>query len=248
MTENGLVVSHVYKSYGAINVINDLSFTVKEHSITALVGPNGAGKTTVFNLITGTDPLDSGMVSWKGTVLTGLKPYVIARHGVARTYQDLRLFGSMTVRENVQVVMETSFKDGFGHRKKMIRERTDSILKSVGLLGVGSRRVEELSYAEKKFLSLARLLATTADLLLLDEPASGLDSTSQGDFVTFVRSLPTHAKTVCLVEHNLELVRNLAEEVIFMDSGYALRKGRPEDIMKDPELGAIYFGGVHEDE
>lgn len=248
MTTPGLVVSHVYKSYGAIKVINDLSFNVKEKSITALVGPNGAGKTTVFNLITGTDALDAGMVSWKGTTLAGLKPYVIARRGVARTYQNLRLFGSMTVRENVQVVIETSFKDGFGYRKRLIRERADNILTSVGLLSVGDRLAEELSYAEKKFLSLARILATNGDLLLLDEPASGLDSSSQAHFVSFLRLLPTQGKTVCLVEHNLELVRNLAEEVIFMESGHALRQGPPEEIMKDPELGAIYFGGVREGE
>jgi ABC-type branched-subunit amino acid transport system ATPase component len=212
--------------------------------VTTLVGPNGAGKTTLFNLITGHLQKSAGHVKWLGRDIDGMKPYQIARLGIARTFQDLRLFVDMTVEENVLTVMEPntlpfSFS---GPSPAQRREETERVLERTGLAGKRHVRATDLAYAERKFLSLARIMATRSRLWLLDEPASGLDPASYDLFLSLLREEVGSGVTVCIIEHNLDIVVGISDRIAFLDRGRLLADGDPKTVLDDPELAAIYFG------
>jgi branched-chain amino acid transport system ATP-binding protein len=218
---------------------------LKEGIITALVGPNGAGKTTLFNLITGNLTLDSGTVDLDGRPITRMPPQAVARLGVARSFQDLRLFSRMTVRDNVLVATEPTtwlWQPGGRRAHETRLARVEDALRKTGLDQLAGARAVDLSYAETKFLSLARILATGSRIWLLDEPTSGLDPISRGRFVTVLRDAVARGTTVCLIEHNLDIVTELADRIAFLDQGRKLAEGLPGDILRDPALIAIYFG------
>ena len=218
--------------------------TAREGIITTLVGPNGAGKTTLFNLITGHLRPSSRRIRWQGESIAGCAPWKIARLGVARTFQDLRLFSHMTVFENVLTVMEKSAwfwqtqAESVVHR----RDRVNEILDRTGLQPKANVRANDLAYAERKFLSLARIMATDAKMWLLDEPASGLDPRSYELFVTLLRSEVRRGITICIIEHNLEIVASISDRISFLDQGRLLADGEPAEILGNPHLSSIYFG------
>ena len=233
------------RAFGGLKAVDNVSFALREGIVTALVGPNGAGKTTLFNLITGHLDPDAGDVTWLGNSIKGVPHWKIAQSGIGRTFQDLKLFDQMTVQENVQTVTERGAwlwqpggKAGLAER----RARAEHALAAVGLADRRHARAVDLAYAERKFLSVARILASGARLWLLDEPASGLDPGSYERFVTLVRDQLRHGITVCIIEHNLDIVKGISDRIAFLDQGRLLAEGDPASILADPALAAIYFG------
>ena len=233
------------KTFGGLKAVDQVSFALREGIVTTLVGPNGAGKTTLFNLITGHLDPDAGSVTWLGKSIKGMPHWRIAQAGIGRTFQDLKLFDQMTVLENALTVTERGAwlwqaggKAGLAAR----RERAESALAAVGLADRRHARAIDLAYAERKFLSVARILASGARLWLLDEPASGLDPGSYERFVKLVRDQLAHGITICIIEHNLDIVKGISDRIAFLDCGRLLAEGDPQSILSDPALAAIYFG------
>ncbi|HEY8467000.1 MAG TPA: ATP-binding cassette domain-containing protein [Solirubrobacterales bacterium] len=248
-----LTLEGVTKNFGGLRAVDDATFTVPERSVTGLVGPNGAGKTTTFNLITGTLRADSGTISFRGQQLNGMSPQARVGRGIGRTFQDVRLFPELSALENVAMAVPGQPGDHLGNvlarpirvwrREREDRRFARECLELVGFdLENCDRRARELSYGEQKLISLARLLALRVDLLLLDEPASGLDETSVAQLKSVVRNLIEAGKTVLLVEHNMLLVRELCDHAIFMNNGRVLEQGAPDDLMRDERLQRIYLG------
>lgn len=240
-----LSVRHLHKSFGGLKVTDDVSLDLRAGIVTTLVGPNGAGKTTLFNQITGHLQPDAGEILWQGQSLVGMSHFKIARLGVARTFQDLRLFDQMTVEENVLTVMEPSawiWQPGGRAASRQRRDKVSLILEKTGLAGKAKVRAIDLAYAERKFLSMARIMAADAKIWLLDEPASGLDRGSYELFAELLRSEVRQGVTVCIIEHNLDIVLTVSDRIAFLDQGRLLADGDPQTVLKDPHLAAIYFG------
>jgi branched-chain amino acid transport system ATP-binding protein len=235
-----LQLNELYKSFGGNQVIDGVTLEIEDRKVTSLVGPNGAGKTTLFNLVTGFVAADRGTVRFAGRSLDGLAPQAIKRHGLVRTFQNLRLFLDMTVHENVLVALESDLSVNFWSRAN--RAPAERVLRRVGLWDKGQQMAGELSYAERKFLSLARVLATGAPCLLLDEPAAGLDGPSLRLFHELVREFKDGGGTVLLIEHNLDIVRDVSDRIVFLDKGRIAAAGTPQEIFSNPVLGELYFG------
>ncbi len=238
------------KTFGGITAIEDFSIQLPKGRITGLLGPNGAGKTTAFNLLTGFLKPTSGEVRLRGKAVDA-KPHELVSAGVARSFQDLRLFTKMTVIENVIVALPGQTGDRVAAlflRPGKVREeerrnaaRAMEILRFVELDKKAHETAEDLSYAEEKLLVVARLLATGAEVLLFDEPMSGLDHQTLQEVFPVIRRLAENGKTICIIEHNLDVIKELCDQVYFLDEGRALATGTPEELMNDPELAERYF-------
>lgn len=240
-----LEVRNLNLSFGGLKVTDDVSLALRSGIVTTLVGPNGAGKTTLFNLMTGNLRPQSGEILWNGQSIVGKSPWQLSRLGVARTFQELRLFNHMTVEENVLTVMEPIawlWQPGGTAARKARRERVMEILEATRLAGKAHVRAIDLAYAERKFLSMARIMATHARIWLLDEPASGLDPGSYEMFLRLLRSEVRKGLTVCIIEHNLDIVIGISDRIAFLDRGKLLADGDPKEVLGDPHLAAIYFG------
>jgi ABC-type branched-subunit amino acid transport system ATPase component len=247
-----LSIQGVSKAFGGIQAVQSCSFDVAPGLITGLIGPNGAGKTTVFNLVTGFLRTDTGSIRYKGEEIAGLPPHRVEAKGVVRTFQHLRLWAKMSVLENVLVgcrspagehVLSLFLRPGRVRAEEAaVHERALQVLEFFGLAARAQEIAEDLAYPEQKLLSMARMLATEADLLLLDEPTSGLDSESLARIVPMVRRLVERGKTVLLIEHNMELIAQLSDEVIFLHQGSVIARGNAAQITRDPALTEIYFG------
>ena len=240
------------KHFGGLHAIRDLSLTVDGGRITALFGPNGAGKTTIFNLITGALRPDRGKVYYAGRDITGLRPDQVAQAGIARTYQDLRLFGRLSCEENVMVafpdqpgerVAAALFQWGMVQRREAeLREKTAEILAFVGLADKRTELASDLGYAQAKMLALARVLALDAPLLMLDEPCSGLDRHALDKVRHVMRELVAQGRTICLIEHNMALVREVADHGIFLEHGRLVSSGDVAELMAEEGLRRRYLG------
>jgi ABC-type branched-subunit amino acid transport system ATPase component len=247
-----LCVEGLARSFGGIQAVDACTFDVQPGVITGLIGPNGAGKTTVFNLITGFLGADQGSIRLRGRELLGLSPHRVERLGVVRTFQHLRLWNKMSVLENVLLGCDTPAGENVFSlflragavraEEARARERAMEVLQFFGLADRAGELAEDLAYPEQKLLSMARIFATDAPVLLLDEPTSGLDSESLGRIVPMVRRLVDHGKTVLLIEHNMELISELSDQVVFLHQGRVLAAGPPAEITRDPALTEIYFG------
>jgi branched-chain amino acid transport system permease protein len=247
-----MTIRGVSKAFGGIQAVDGCTFDVSPRVITGLIGPNGAGKTTVFNLITGFLRPDGGSIRFKDEELLGLAPHQVERRGVARTFQHLRLWGTMTVLENVLLGCRTPMGENvwslFVRPRRVraeeaaARRRALEVLEFFGLAGRAEDLAEDLAYPEQKLLSMARIFATDAEILLLDEPTSGLDTDSLHRIVPMVRRLVEHGKTVLLIEHNMELISQLSDEVVFLHQGRVMARGGADAITQDPALTEIYFG------
>ena len=247
-----LTIEHVSKAFGGIQAVQDCTFDVMPGLITGLIGPNGAGKTTIFNLITGFLRADSGSMRLHGSELRGLSPHQVQAAGVIRTFQHLRLWGKMTVLENVLLGCRTPLGESVltlflrpgrvRTEEAAARERAMQVLEFFGLSARSAELAEDLAYPVQKLLSMARIFATDAQVLLLDEPTSGLDTDSLAKIVPMVRRLVERGKTVLLIEHNMELIAQLSDEVVFLHEGRVLARGQAEQITRDPALTEIYFG------
>jgi ABC-type branched-subunit amino acid transport system ATPase component len=231
--------------FGGVKAVDGVTLALREGIVTTLVGPNGAGKTTLFNLMTGQLRADSGDVRWLGASILGQAQWRIARAGVGRTFQDLKLFNQMTVLENALAVTERGvwlWQGGGAAGARARRERAEVALAATGLADRRHARARDLGYAERKFLSIARILAAGARLWLLDEPASGLDPRSYERFFALLRNEVERGITICLIEHNLDIVKGISDRIAFLDQGRVLAEGEPQAILADRTLAAIYFG------
>jgi branched-chain amino acid transport system permease protein len=247
-----LDLTGVSKRFGGIQAVRDLTFRLLPGRVTGLVGPNGAGKTTMFNLVTGFLPADSGSIRYRDQDITDWPPYRIARIGIARSFQDVRIFPRMSALDNVMVSAqhqsgERVMQAALGLRRvareeRLNRERSLGYLDFVGLGGKARVFAQSLSYSEQKLLALARMLATEADCLLLDEPMAGLDPGTRHRMNAMIRDLVPRGKTVCLIEHNLDVVQEACDWLVFLDQGHVVAEGLPSEIVGDPKLAELYFG------
>jgi len=239
------------KNFGGIVAVRDFDIDLKRGRIIGLIGPNGAGKTTAFNMLTGFLRPNAGAVRFRGADIAGRRPHRIVHAGMARSFQDLRLFRRMTVLDNVLVALPRQAGDNLLNvyfRPWLVRReehdnkgRAMAVLAFVGLEGKAGDLAENLSYAEEKLLVIARLLATGAEVLLFDEPLSGLDPGTMEEIFPVVRRLAATGKTICIIEHNLDVIRGLCDWVVFIDEGRKIAEGTPETLIGDPVLAERYF-------
>jgi branched-chain amino acid transport system permease protein len=247
-----LSVRGLSKKFGGLQAVNSVDLDLYPGEIVALVGPNGAGKTTIFNLVTGALPRDSGTVSLKGMNISGLDPRQTARLGMVRYFQSVRAFQGLSAIENVAIAVPSQTGETllevltrpFAVRldiQKTFREALKQ-LAVVGAAEYAYEAVRNLAYGQQKLVALGRVLATGAEVLLLDEPTSGVDPRSAEGIIALVRDLANAGKTICIVEHSLHVVSKLADRIVFMDGGRVLAQGSVQDITKRADLVALYFG------
>lgn len=250
-----LQIESLSRSFGGLKAVNDVSFTVHEGSIKSVIGPNGAGKTTLFNLVSGMLSCDAGTVRQKGRDITGLQPHKIAELGICRTFQTTKLFSRMTVLENVMVGRHPRTKAGFfsgvlnlpwtWKEEREIKERSLTLLDTLGLGDSAGELASNLPFGKQRLLEIARALATEPLLLMLDEPAAGLNIYETREMADLILKIREWGITVLLVEHDMSLVMDISDEIVVLNYGSKVTEGKPEEIQKDPEVIRIYLGGDH---
>lgn len=246
-----LEVKNLEKSFGGIKAVQDCDFAVDENKIVALIGPNGSGKTTLFNLITGLIAPNKGDIHFKGEPIAGLQPHEIARMGITRTFQLIRLFPKLTAMENLLLAkhqegekfLSTILKPFYiKHEEKTNKERCLEFLRLVGLEEKKDSLAQSLSYGQQKLLEIARTLATEADFLLFDEPVAGVNPVMREKIKHTLLKLKEEGKTILLIEHDMKFVMELADKVIVMDHGEEIAVGTPKQIQKNPKVLQAYLG------
>lgn len=250
-----LEVRGVSKSFAGLKALQNVSLEVEEGSIVGLIGPNGAGKTTLFNVACGFVRPDAGTLTWRGEPLARLSPHHLAGLGITRTLQGLGLFDRMTVLDNVMVGADRHGRTGFlvallglgrgSGDERRLRERAMTVLDELGVADVADRLPPSLPYAVRKKVALARALVAEPDLVLLDEPASGLSAAEMGELGRLVRGLTTRM-SVMLVEHHMELVMSVCDDIVVLDFGKVIARGGPAQVREDPAVVAAYLGEVVE--
>src|SRR3954468_3162773 len=237
-----LDIRGVSVSFGGVHALTAVDLDVDTGVVTGLIGPNGAGKTTLFNVITGLQAADAGVVLLDGSEIQGVKTHRRARLGIARTFQRLEVFGSLSARDNILVAAE--IHRGWDRSADAPKEVAERIVDRVGLRAVADERVDALPTGLARLVELGRALATTPRLLLLDEPSSGLDEDETATFGTLLVELANEGLAILLVEHDVELVMRVCTRVHVLDFGRILAAGTPAEMRADPAVQAAYLGSV----
>jgi branched-chain amino acid transport system ATP-binding protein/branched-chain amino acid transport system permease protein len=252
MSEITLECQDLSKSFGGVCAVNDVDFAFQAGKITALIGPNGAGKTTLFHLITGILKPDTGDVLYRGRSFAGLQPWDVARLGIGRLFQDIRVFDRLSVLENILVAFQEKQIEnplaGLIRRNRIRRKEKEHVghaerlLELVNLAEHCNVAAEELSYGQQKLLAIARLLASNSDVFLLDEPTAGVNPTLVQRLLDVIRDLANGGKTVVVIEHNMSVVLEVADWAYFMDDGQVTAFGLPQEVLGDATVRARYLG------
>ncbi len=253
MAEAILEVVGLTKAFLGLKALEDVTLSARFGEITGLIGPNGAGKTTFFNCVAGVMAPSSGTVSFNGHAITGLKPHEVARLGIARTFQNIRLFSEMTVLENVIIGRSASSLMGaflgamwqgraFLQKERQFRDRAMDLLKFVGLSGNTGRLAKHLSYGDQKRLEIARALGTQPKLLLLDEPAAGMNPRETETLMELIQKVKNEGITPFLIEHNMKMVMGVCDHLFVLDHGVKIAEGNCEAVRSNPAVIDAYLG------
>lgn len=247
-----LSVNELTKIFGGLIAVNDVSFSVEKDSVVGLIGPNGAGKTTVFNCITGNYRPEQGKIEFAGANITGLAPHKIVKMGVARTFQSIRLFSRLSALENVLAGRHCRLKSGFlacmFHTRSQRREEREAIercmseLEFVGLARLYADNGGSLSYGQQRLLEIARALASDPELLILDEPAGGMNDQETAELVELIMQIRKRGVTILLIEHDMRLVMKVCQKLIVLEHGALIAQGDAETVRDNPDVIAAYLG------
>ncbi len=250
-----LSARNLHRSFGGVQAVKDVSFTVPTGAIKAVIGPNGAGKTTLFNLIAGTLTPQQGQIVFRDKPITGRKPHAIAALGIARTFQTTKLFPHMTVLENVMMGRHTRTRSGFlagmlnlpwtWREHRHTEEKARAILDELNLSSHTAETAGNLSFGRQRLVEFARALATEPSLLLLDEPAAGLNIYETQELSQLILQIRNQGVTCLVVEHDMSLVMNISDEVVVLDQGQKIAEGPPAAIQRNPEVIRVYLGDEH---
>jgi branched-chain amino acid transport system ATP-binding protein len=247
-----LEIRGLNRAFGGLQAVDDVSFDVEKNQIKAIIGPNGAGKTTLFNLISGTLKADSGSVKFKGDSIQGLPPYKIAEKGISRTFQNIKLFKHMSVLENVMIGRHTRSRSGFfsgmfslprsWEEEKTIHEKSLEVIELLGISELAGHDAESLPFGKQRTVEFARALAMEPELLILDEPAAGLNIHETEEMAEMITRIREWGITVLIIEHDMSLIMDISDHIAVLSSGTKIAEGKPEEIQKNKDVIRVYLG------
>lgn len=240
-----LETKNLIKRFDGVHAVDHLSIEIEKGRITGIIGPNGSGKTTLINVLSGMLAMDGGVVMLNSSQkLTKIQPYQVSFYGITRTFQDIRLFEQITVLDNILVVLteRNVFSALFEKHKEYHLKKAENVLQKVGLWEKKNQLAVNLSYGQRKLLEIARALATNAEIYLLDEPFAGLFPEMVKIVSEIIRGLKQNGKTVIVIEHNMNLIRELSDYIFVMDEGKLLAEGEPKEVLEKKEVIEAYLG------